>query len=420
MNPASSDVIRSVEAVWRIEAARVVATLSRYAGDVGVGEDLAQGALLAALEQWPNTGIPDVPGAWLVTVGKRRLLDDVRRRAIFDSKRDELVRQAHGGQRRAEIEQEHMDEDIADDLLRLIFTTCHPVLSRQARTALTLKLVAGLTTEEIARAYLVEVPTMAQRIVRAKRTLAEARVHFDAPMPEELPSRLDAVLEVVYLIFNEGYVATSGERWTRPELCREALRLGRILAELVPAEPEVHGLVALMEIQSSRLRARVGSGGEPILLQDQDRRNWDQLLIRRGLAALERADRLGRGLGPYGLQAAIAACHARAPDLKSTDWTRISALYDALAALAPSPVVDLNRAVALSMAYGPEAGLEMLDRITAEPALKNHHLTAAVRGDLLERLGRPEEARREYERAASLTENERERELLARRARLSG
>ena len=404
---------RSVEAIWRIESARVVATLARHTGNLALAEDLAQDALVAALEQWPAAGIPERPAAWLVTVGKRRFIDQLRRRAIFESKQDHLAREIDRRQQDLQADADRAEEDIEDDVLRLVFVVCHPVLSPEARVVLTLKVVGGLCTEEIAHAFLAEPATVAQRIVRAKRTLAEARVPFELPAPDRLGERVASVLEVVYLVFNEGYVATSGS-WTRPELCREALRLGRILAELLPGVAEVHGLVALMEIQASRLRARINSSGEPVLLADQDRGRWDQLLVARGLAALERAAGLGQELGPYGLQAAIAACHARAASLADTDWRRISALYDALGQVSPSPVVDLNRAVALSMAYGPQTGLDALDAIPPG-ALDDHHLVSAVRGDLLEKLGRLEEARQEFERASFLTRNEGERELLSRR-----
>ena len=417
---------RSYEAIWRIESARVIAALARRTGDVGLAEDLAQDAFIAALEQWPQSGVPQSPGAWLVTVGKRRWFDTLRRKGTIEGKQADLARQAEVRQQLAGAEFDDVDadvdEEVGDDRLRLIFTACHPVLPREARVALTLRLVAGLTTEEIARAYLLREPTVAQRVVRAKRSLSEARVPFELPPASQLEERLDAVLEVVYLVFNEGYAATAGEQWARPELCLEALRLGRIIAHLLPAEPEVHGLVALMELQASRLHARLGPDGEPVLLADQDRSRWDPLLVRRGLAALERASELanlpgnGRGLGQYGLQAAIAACHARAATLAGTDWARICALYEALAQVAPSPVVELNRAVALSMAYGPEAGLEVVDSLVPDPMLANYYLLPSVRGDLLAKLGRFEEARADLERAASLTRNEREQQLLLDRA----
>ncbi len=390
--------------------------------DVGLAEDLAQDALVAALETWPESGVPDNPGAWLMATAKRRGIDLLRRRALGDRKLEELGRQLEVERQGAEPDLDAaIDDPIGDDLLRLIFTTCHPVLSTDARVALTLRLLGGLTTEEIARAFLVPEPTVAQRIVRAKRTLAEARVPFEVPRGPELGARLASVLEVVYLVFNEGYSATAGDDWVRPALCEDALRLGRILAELAPREPEVHGLVALMEIQASRLRARVGPSGDPILLLDQDRGRWDQLLIRRGLAALERAEALGVPLGPYALQAAIAACHARARTGDETDWERIVALYDGLAEVAPSPVVELNRAVAVSMAFGPQAGLDLVDEIADDPALRSYHLLPSARGDLLARLGRTAEARAELERAAAMTRNSRERDLLlARAAAMSG
>jgi RNA polymerase sigma factor (sigma-70 family) len=401
---------RAIEAVWRIESARLIAGLARMVRDVGLAEELAQDALVAALEQWPESGVPDNPGAWLMAVGKRRAVDQLRRRTRLERKHEELGRALEEEPEIAE------PDEIGDDLLRLVFTTCHPVLATEARVALTLRLLGGLTTAEIARAFLVAEPTVAQRIVRAKRTLAEAHVPFEVPNGAALGSRLSSVLEVVYLIFNEGYSATAGDDWVRPALCEDALRLGRILAELVPAEPEVHGLVALMELQASRLRARVGPAGEPVLLLDQDRGRWDQLLIRRGLAGLERAEALGGALGPYALQAAIAACHARAHTAEETDWERIAALYDALAELAPSPVVELNRAVAVAMAFGPAAGLELVDALTSEPSLESYHFLPSVRGDLLAKLGRAEEARAEFERAASLARNARARELLLERA----
>ena len=386
--------------------------------DVGLAEELAQDALVAALEQWPVSGVPAKPGAWLMGTAKHRAIDLLRRRKSLERKHEELGHELLGEQQ--EIAERDFDaaieDDMGDDLLRLIFTACHPILSTEARVALTLRLLGGLTTEEIARAYLVPEATVAQRIVRAKRTLAEARVPFEVPRGAELAARLSSVLEVVYLIFNEGYSATAGDAWLRPELCEDALRLGRILAELVPNEAEVHGLVALMEIQASRLRARVGPNGEPVLLLAQDRGRWDQLLIRRGLAALRRSHELGGALGPYALQAAIAACHARARTPEETDWARIAALYDALAELAPSPIVELNRAVAVSMAFGPAAGLQLVGELTSEPSLEGYHLLYSVRGDFLSKLGRAAEARAEFERAASLTRNQRERELLLERA----
>ncbi len=407
----------AIEAVWRIESAKLIAGLARIVRDVGLAEELAQDALVEALEQWPTTGIPRNPGAWLMTTAKRRGIDQLRRRATLDRKHGEIGRVLQVEQSMALAAFEAAsDDDVGDDLLRLVFTACHPVLSREARVALTLRLLGGLTTDEIARAFLVPETTIAQRIVRAKRTLSEARVPFEVPRADELAGRLASVLDVVYLIFNEGYSATAGDDWMRPGLCDEALRLGRMLAELEPAEPEVHGLVALMEIQASRSGARTNPAGEPILLLDQDRARWDQLLIRRGLAALERAERLGGGLGPYALQAAIAACHARAATPEATDWVRLAALYDALAELAPSPVVEVNRAVAVGMAFGPAAGLAVIDPLVGDPALKGYHLLPAVRGDLLAKLGRGEEAAAEFRRAAGLTRNERERRLLLERA----
>jgi RNA polymerase sigma factor (sigma-70 family) len=412
---------RAIDAVWRIESARLIAGVARIVGDVGVAEDLAQDALVAALERWPETGVPDNPGAWLMATAKHRAIDHFRRNKRLEQKHVELGHELEARQETAVPDLDAaIDDDVGDDLLRLIFTACHPVLSREARVALTLRLLGGLTTEEIARAFLVPVSTVAQRIVRAKRTLAEAQVPFEVPRGAELATRLSSVLEVIYLVFNEGYSATAGDDWMRPQLCDEALRLGRILAGLAPEEPEVHGLVSLMEIQASRLRARTGPSGEPILLLDQDRARWDQLLIHRGLAALQRAEELGGASGPYALQAAIAACHARAHTPEETDWVRIAALYDALARLVPSPVVELNRAVAVSMAFGPAAGLELVDALTSEPSLDGYHLLPSVRGDLLSKLGRAEEARSEFERAASLTRNARERELLLERARASG
>ena len=412
-----SDTHRAIEAVWRIESARLIAGLTRIVRDVGVAEDLAQDALVIALERWPQTGIPHNPGAWLMATAKHRAIDRLRRIKLSERKHEELGRECEAQQERAVVDLDAALDDVGDDLLRLILIACHPVLSPEARVALTLRLLGGLETTEIARAFLVPEPTVAQRIVRAKRTLREARVPFEVPRGAELAARLSSVLEVIYLVFNEGYAATAGDDWIRPALCEEALRLGHILAELVPQQPEVHGLVALMELQASRLRARIGPSGEPVLLLDQDRARWDQLLIGRGLAALERAERLGGALGPYALQAAIAACHARARTPEQTDWAAISALYDALAQVAPSPVVELNRAVALAMAFGPAAGLELVDALTSEPSLKGYHLLPSVRGDLLARLGRLDEARAEFERAAALTRNVRERELLLERAR---
>ena len=415
------DAHRAIEAVWRIESPRVVAGLARMLrGDVGLAEELAQDALVTALERWPESGVPDNPGAWLMAAAKRRAIDHFRRAKMLERKHRELGREELEREAVVPDLDEALDDPVGDDLLRLVFVACHPVLSTEARVALTLRLLGGLTTDEIARAFLVPEPTIAQRIVRAKKTLAAAGVPFEVPRGEELAARLASVLEVVYLIFNEGYSATSGGDWMRPALCDDALRLGRILAGLVPAEPEVHGLVALMEVQASRLRARSGPDGEPILLLDQDRARWDRLLIRRGLAALERAERLGGALGPYALQAAIAACHARAATAAETDWRRIAALYAALARVVPSPVVELNRAVAVAMADGPAAGLAMLDALAGDKALAGYHLLPAVRGDFLAKLGRLGEARAELERAAGLTRNARERTLLlARAARLA-
>jgi RNA polymerase sigma factor (sigma-70 family) len=412
----TSDAHRAIEAVWRIESAKLIAGLTRLVGDVGLAEDLAQDALVAALERWPESGVPDNPGAWLMATAKHRGIDTLRRKKLLTEKHAQLGAELEERQTTAPDLDSAIDDPVGDDLLRLVFIACHPVLSTEARTALTLRLLGGLTTDEIARAFLVPVPTIAQRIVRAKRTLAEARVPFEVPRGAELAARLSSVLEVIYLVFNEGYSATAGDDWVRPALCEDALRLGRILAELVPQDAEVHGLVALMEIQASRLRARVSPSGEPILLLDQNRARWDQLLIRRGLAALERAEAFGGALGPYALQAAIAACHARARTADETDWTRITALYDALAQLAPSPIVELNRGVAYSMAFGPAAGLELIDPLLSEPTLETYHLLPAARGDLLEKLGRFDEARAEFERAAALTRNTRERDLLRKRA----
>lgn len=417
----ASDIHRTIEAVWRIESARLIAGLARIVRDIGLAEDLAQDALVIALERWPETGIPNKPGAWLMATAKHRAIDRLRRIKLSERKHEELGRELELHHEMTELDFDAaFDDDVGDDLLRLIFTACHPVLSTEARVALSLRLLGGLTTREIAHAFLVPEATVAQRIVRAKRTLAEARVPFEVPRGVERAARLSSVLEVIYLIFNEGYSATAGDDWMRPALCEDALRLGRILAELVPNEAEVHGLVALMELQASRLRARIGPSGEPILLFDQNRARWDHLLIRRGLAALERAEALGGELGPYGLQAAIAACHARARIPEETDWARIAALYDALAQLVPSPVVELNRAVALSMAYGPATGLALVDALSSEPLLQAYHLLPSVRGDLLAKLGRFDEARAEFERAAALTRNARERELLLERARAAG
>ncbi len=415
---AARDTNRTIEAIWRIESPRLIAGLARIVRDVGLAEDLAQDALVAALERWPESGVPENPGAWLMAAAKFRAVDLLRRRTRLERKYEQLGHElrALGEASETSVEAQASTEDIGDDLLRLIFTTCHPVLSTEARVALTLRLLGGLSTKEIARAFLVPEATVAQRIVRAKRTLAEARVPFEVPGREELDARLASVLEALYLIFNEGYSATAGEDWMRPELCEEALRLGRVLAGLMPREPEVHGLVALMEIQASRARARTGPAGEPVLLLEQDRRRWDRVLVTRGLIALRRVQELGGALGPYALQAAIAACHARALTPEQTDWERIAALYDALAQLAPSPVVELNRAVALGMAFGPAAGLDIVDALRAEPALADYHLLPGVRGDLLFKLGRGTEARAEFERAAALTHNERERKLLLERA----
>jgi RNA polymerase sigma-70 factor, ECF subfamily len=409
---------RTIDAVWRIESARLIAGLTRIVRDVGVAEELAQDALVAALERWPESGVPDNPGAWLMATAKHRAIDYFRRNKLLERKHEELGRELKSQQEAAVANFEIAeDDDIGDDLLRLVFISCHPVLSTEARVALTLRLLGGLTTQEIARAFLVPEPTVAQRIVRAKGTLSGARVPFEVPRGPDLAARLSSVLEVIYLIFNEGYSATAGEDWMRPALCEDALRLGRILAGLVPNEPEVHGLVALMEIQASRVRARVGPGGEPILLLDQDRTRWDRLLVRHGLAALQRAEELGGGLGPYALQAAIAGCHARARTAAETDWKRIAALYEELAQLMPSPIVELNRAVAVAMAFGPAEGLARVETLAMEPTLKGYHLLPSVRGDFLFKLGRFAEAQAEFERAASLTRNARERELLLGRAR---
>ncbi len=412
----ATDTHRAIDAVWRIESPRLIAGLTRIVRDVGVAEDLAQDALVAALEQWPDSGVPDNPGAWLMATAKHRAIDYFRRNTLLGRKHEELGRELEKKEMAVPDFDAALDDDVGDDLLRLVFIACHPALSTEARVALTLRLLGGLTTEEIARAYLVPEATIAQRIVRAKRTLAEKRVPFELPRGADLIARLSSVLEVIYLIFNEGYAATIGDDWMRPALCEDALRLGRILAELAPQEPEVHGLVALMEIQASRSRARVGPSGEPILLLDQNRAHWDQLLIRRGLAALAHAETLGSAQGPYVLQAEIAACHARARTPEETDWPRIVTLYAALAQLTPSPVVELNRAVAVAMALGPWAGLELVDALSAEGSLENYHLLPSVRGDLLRKLNRLEEARAEFERAASLTRNARERKLLIERA----
>jgi RNA polymerase sigma factor (sigma-70 family) len=413
----SSATHSAIDAVWRIESARIIAGLTRIVRDVGIAEELAQDALVAALEQWPESGIPDNPGAWLMATAKHRAIDHWRRNKLLERKHQEFGRELEAQQEMAVPDFDSaIDDTVGDDLLRLVFISCHPVLSTEGRVALTLRLLGGLTTDEIARAFLAPEPTVAQRIVRAKRTLAEAGVPFEVPRGAELVSRLSSVLEVIYLIFNEGYSATAGDDWMRPALCEEALRLGRILAELAPKEPEVHGLVALMEIQSSRSRARVTSSGEPILLLDQNRALWDQLLIHRGLAALDRAEKLSGARGPYALQAAIAACHARAVTPEETDWMRIVSLYEALAQIAPSPIVELNRAVAVAMAFGPAAGLELIDTLSSEPYLNSYHLLPSVRGDFLFKLGRFGEAQTEFERAAVLTRNVRERELLLGRA----
>lgn len=415
-----SPLHKTLEAVWRMESAKIIAKLARMLRNVGLAEELAQDALVTALEQWPRTGTPDNPGAWLMTTAKNRALDELRRRKLVERNQEAIASEAPFSGQNYPRPDQLIDADIDDDMLRLIFTACHPVLSTDARTALTLRLLGGLTTAEIARAFLVPEPTISQRIVRAKRTLAEAHIPFAVPAADERVARLCSVLEVIYLIFNEGYAATAGADWMRPLLCEEALRLGRILAELVPLEPEVHGLVALMEIQASRTGARVDTAGDPIRLLHQNRGLWNQLLIRRGLAALERAQVLNGASGPYALQAAIAACHARAPAAQATDWTRIVALYDALAQLAPSPVIELNRAVAVSMAFGPAAALEIVETLTTESKFKDYHLLPSVRGDLLEKLGRFEEARTEFSRAAGLTHNARERTLLLGRASACG
>jgi RNA polymerase sigma factor (sigma-70 family) len=413
----ATETHRTIDAVWRIESARVIAGLARIVRDVGVAEELAQDALVVALEQWPASGIPDNPGAWLMAAAKRRAIDHLRRNKRLDRKHEEISRQLDPDHESAAMKLDaRLDDDIGDDLLRLIFTACHPVLSTEARAALTLRLLGGLTTDEIARAFLVPEPTIAQRIVRAKRTLSEAQVPFEVPRGVELAERLASVLEVIYLIFNEGYTATAGGDWMRPGLCDDALRLGRILAGLATQEPEVHGLVALMEIQASRAAARVNSRGEPILLLEQNRARWDQLLIRRGLAALAKAESLRTARGPYMLQAAIAACHARAITATETNWPQIALLYAELAVATSSPIVELNRAVAVSMAFGPAAGLEIVDQLLDEPSLKNYHLLPSVRGDFLEKLGRLNEARAEFEKAADLTRNEREKTLLLKRA----
>ena len=414
---AAADTHQAIDAVWRMESPRLIAALTRMVRDVGVAEDLAQDALVAALRQWPAEGIPDKPGAWLLAAARHRAIDHFRRRKRLDQKHEAIGRELDARERATPDLDTAIDDDVGDDLLRLIFIACHPVLSTEARVALTLRLIGGLTTEEIARAFLVPEPTIAQRIVRAKRTLAKARVPFDVPRAADRAARLSSVLEVIYLVFNEGYSPTSGDLWVKPSLCEEAVRLGRVLAELAPDDAEVHGLVALMELQASRLRARTGPSGEPILLLDQNRSQWDQLLIRRGLAALSRAERVRGDGGVYVLQAAIAACHARAIRHEDTDWARIAGLYGRLADLTGSPVVALNRAVAVGMASGPQAGLDLVDALTSDPSLAQYHLLPSVRGDLLAKLGRLDEARREFERAASLTRNRRERELLQNRVR---
>ena len=416
-----SDTHRAIEGVWRIESAKLIAGLTRLTRDVGLAEDLAQDALVAAFERWPESGIPDNPGAWLMATAKHRAIDHARRDKLLDRTHEQLGAELDDEQTTPETAlAESMDDHIGDDMLRLVFVACHPVLNTEARVALTLRLLGGLTTEEIARAFLVPVATMAQRIVRAKRTLSEAHVPFEVPRGPDLEARLASVLQVIYLIFNEGYTATAGDDWIRPSLCEEAMRLGRIVGGLMPSEAEAHGLVALMEIQASRLRARVGPSGEPILLLDQNRARWDRVLIRHALAALARVQQLGGALGPYALQAAIAACHAEAPSARDTDWARIAALYDALAQLAPSPVVELNRAVAVAMAFGPAEGLEIVDALRREKSLATYHLLPAVRGDFLAKLGRHDEARAEFERAAGLTQNARERELMLARAASTG
>jgi len=411
------DIHGSIDAVWRIESPKLIASLTRIVRDIGLAEDLAQDALVAALEQWPKSGVPENPGAWLMATAKHRAIDHFRRNTLLDRKHEELGREVAEQEMKVPDLNAALDDNVGDDLLRLVFIACHPVLSTEAQVALTLRLLGGLTTDEIARAFLVPEPTMAQRIVRAKRTLNEKQVPFEVPRGPELAARLSSVLAVIYLIFNEGYAATAGDDWLRPALCDDALRLGRVLAELAPKEPEVHGLVALMELQASRAKARVGPSGEPILLKDQDRAQWDQLLIRRGLGALDRAKQLGIAAGPYVLQAELAACHAKARTPEETDWARIVRLYDALAQLSPSPVIELNRAVAVSMAFGPAAGLELVNALTSDPSLEKYHLLPSVRGDLLTKLRRFDEARLEFERAASLTRNVRERELLLQRAK---
>jgi RNA polymerase sigma-70 factor, ECF subfamily len=407
-----SAVNRTIDAVWRIEQAKLIAGLTRIVRDVGLAEEFAQEALVAALKQWPESGVPDRPGAWLMATAKRRAFDHLRRNRMLDRKHAEIGREQQEELDPTEAIEDALDDQIGDDLLRLIFVSCHPILSPEARTALTLRLLGGLTTDEIARAFLVPEPTIAQRIVRAKRTLSETGVPFEVPRGEELAERLSSVLEVIYLVFNEGYAASAGDDWMRPQLCEEAMRLGRIVAELMPGEMEVHGLVALIELQASRSRARTAPDGSPILLLDQDRARWDRILIRRGLAALARAEAIGGIAGPYALQASIAACHARARTPEETNWVRIAAFYSVLATVAPSPVVELNRAMAVAMAFGPEEGLEIADKLASEPALKNYHFLPSVRAELMQRLGRYPEARAEYKRAAAMTRNARERQML--------
>jgi RNA polymerase sigma factor (sigma-70 family) len=415
----ATDTQRAIDAVWRIESPRLIAGLARIVRDVGLAEDLAQDALVAALEQWPKSGVPNNPGAWLMATAKHRAIDHFRRNTRLERKHEEVGRELEAQEMAVPDFITAIDDNVGDDLLRLVFISCHPVLSTEGRVALTLRLLGGLTTEEIARAFIAPEPTIAQRIVRAKRTLAEKRVPFEVPHAAELAARLSSVLEVIYLIFNEGYSATAGDDWMRPTLCEDALRLGRILAELAPNEPEVHGLVALMEIQASRARARAGPSGEPILLFDQNRAHWDRLLIGRGFSALERAENLGGARGAYALQAAIAACHARALTPAETDWARIVALYETLGQVTPSPIVELNHAVAVAMAFGPQAGLELVDALASERSLQTYHLLPSVRGDLLTKLGRFDEAQEEFERAAALTRNARERRLLLERAAAS-
>ena len=417
---STTETHRAIEAVWRIESARLIAGLTRIVRDVGVAEELAQDALVIALEKWPESGIPENPGAWLMGTAKHRAIDYLRRGTLVERKHEDLGREMAEREMQVPDLASAMDDNVRDDMLRLVFIACHPVLSMDARVALTLRLLGGLTTDEIARAYLSSEPTIAQRIVRAKRTLTEAQVPFEIPRGADFTARLSSVLQVIYLIFNEGYSATAGDDWMRPALCEEALRLGRILVGLVPREPEVHGLVALMEIQASRTKARVNAAGAPVLLLEQDRSKWDRLLIGRGLAALEQAEGVGESQGPYAIQAAIAACHARAVTALDTDWSRIAALYEQLARIEPSPVIELNRAVAVSMALGPAAALPLVDALKEEPALKNYHLLPSVRGDLLKKLGRLDEAKEEFARAASMTRNTRERDLLLDRARACG